>query len=257
MALTCRNVANDPKRTLVDAALNPPAEPLRRRLCGGRCSAPSAYGVHFFRRRVSMLLFGAGRAVDVTSDRQQRSICLRIFERLIETRLVAQCPLSALQPCIDLASFVIGKINCRNPPYAALQKVKVALRRQIHAGIHVSFALSSNIDFPEPLDVDHAFDVENSHFFIPSECRRPRWATFRNAVVEKLIMDPLPAYQRPHKEQLRHAGISLNVLGQDILNGFVPTDLQSARPGALNGHFWWRDHKEHVDEITKAGQQTA
>ena len=97
IALTCRDVANDPKRTLVDAALNPPAELLRRRdLCGGRCSAPSAYGVHFFRRCVSMLLFDAGRTVDITSDRQQRSICLRIFERLIETRLVAPCPLSAL-----------------------------------------------------------------------------------------------------------------------------------------------------------------
>jgi len=32
--------------------------------------------------------------------------------------------------------------------------------------IEISGSLRPNIDFPEPLDVDHAFNVENSHFSI-------------------------------------------------------------------------------------------
>jgi len=97
-----------------------------------------------------LLFFSAARVVD-TSDRLQGSICLRIFERVIEAPLVAPYPLAPLEPRIDLASFVIGEINCRNPPYAALQKVKVALRRQIQ-GIHVSFALC--FGGPGPFSVD-------------------------------------------------------------------------------------------------------
>src|SRR5207248_7616527 len=116
--------------------------------------------------------------------------------------------------------------------------------------------LRPDVDFPEPRDVDHTFDVEDGHFSIPPECRRPRWGIFRNAIVKKLIMDTLAGYQRPHEEELRHARIGFDIMSKDVLNCFIPADFQSARPGALNGHLWRRDHKEHVDEISKAGQQT-
>jgi len=58
--------------------------------------------VHFLRGYIGVLLFGNGsRPVDVVSDRQQPGLCVRIVERLGETRLVAPFPLSALQPRID------------------------------------------------------------------------------------------------------------------------------------------------------------
>jgi len=69
-------------------------------------------------------------------------------------------------------------------------------------------------------------------------------------------MHTLTAYQRPHEEELRHARIGFDILRQNILDCFVPTDLQPARPGTLNGHFWRGDHEEHVHKSTKAGEQT-
>src|SRR5262249_33652276 len=138
---------------------------------------------------------------------------------------------------------------------AALQKVKIVAWRQIHVGIDISGRLRPNTDLPEARDINHAFNVENSHLSIPPECRRPWRETFPGALVEKIIMETLAANQRPHEKELRHARIGFHVLSQDILNCFVPADLKSARPGPLNCHLWWRDHKEHVDKITKAGQQ--
>ena len=86
--------------------------------------------MRFLCRYIRALLFGAGsRVVDIGSDCQQPSPAVGIMERLAETLLVAPCPLAALQPRIDLASFIIGEIDDRNPACAALQKVNVTLRR--------------------------------------------------------------------------------------------------------------------------------
>lgn len=66
-------------------------------LRGGCRLAPSAQSVDFFGRHIGVLWFGAARCVvDITSDRQQTGFCLRIVERLMETRLVAPYPLSTL-----------------------------------------------------------------------------------------------------------------------------------------------------------------
>src|SRR5262249_22157688 len=130
-----------------------------------------------------------------------------------------------LEPRIDLAGFVIGKIDNRNPAYATLEEVDIALRRQVHIGIDVGGLVRLNIDFPKPLDVDHAFNVDDGHFSIPSECDGPWRAPLGNAVVEKLIVDAFPGYQRPGEEQFGHAGIGFDIVSQKIVNGFVPAEL--------------------------------
>ncbi len=76
-----------------------------------------------------------------------------------------------------------------------------------------------------------------------------------HAVVQKLVVDPLVGAQRPGEEQPRHAGIGLDIMGQEIVDRLVAAELQAALPGALDRGFRRRHHEEHVDHRAEAGQQ--
>ncbi len=60
--------------------------------------------------------------------------------------------------------------------------------------------MCADVDLPEPLDIEHAFDAQNGHLSVPAERHRPRRATLRHTVVEKLVMDPSPGIERPGEE---------------------------------------------------------
>src|SRR5262249_43058239 len=128
---------------------------------------------------------------------------------------------------------------------------------QVLVGVNIGGLLGVNINLPEPFDVDHALDVEYSHFSVPTKCHCSRWATFHDAVVEKLVVHLLSGNQRAGEKQFKHSGIGFDIMSQEIFNRRVPANLKSARPGTLDGHFRWRDHEEHVDKIAKAREQPA
>src|SRR5262245_56286749 len=113
-----------------------------------------------------------------------------------------------------------------------------------------------NVDFSESLDVDHSFDIEDSHFSVPAKCRCSR-ATFRDTVIDKLVVDPLAGYQGPGEKQLGHAGIGLDIVSEEILNRLVPAEPEPARPRTLDCHFRRRDHEKHVNQVAETGQQLA
>src|SRR3974390_145890 len=112
-----------------------------------------------------------------------------------------------------------------------------------------------DIYFPESLDIKHALYVEDGHLAVPAEGHGARRLTLGHAVVEKLVMHALAGSGRPGEEQFWHAGIGLDIVRQQVFDGFVTADFQSADPSTLDGHFRRRDHEEHVDETAEPRQQ--
>src|SRR6266446_1296822 len=113
-----------------------------------------------------------------------------------------------------------------------------------------------NVYFPEALYVNHSPDIEDGHFGIPTISYCSGRLALRYTVVEKLVMHALAGTQRPGEKQFWHAGISFDIVREQILNCFVSANLQSSQPSTLNRHFRRRNHEKHIDEITKPGQQS-
>src|ERR1035437_9217124 len=170
-----------------------------------------------------------------------------IIERVGEPLLVAPCPLAVFQPRIDLTRLIVSEIDYRNQASTSFQKFDVTLRCQVLIDINLLGLLSANINILEPVNIEHAFDVQDTHFSVATKCHCPWSVTFRDAIVEKLVVDALSGNERPDEKQFRHARVGFDIMSQKILNCLVPADFQSSLPSTFYGQFWRCNHKKHIN----------
>src|SRR5581483_2007401 len=111
---------------------------------------------------------GPGRWRLLGRDRGQLRLGIRVLERPCETLLIAPDPGAMLEPRVDLAGFVIGKVDRRNETRTALDEADIALRREFPVEIELAGLAGMNVDLPEPIDVEHRFRVEDGELAIPA-----------------------------------------------------------------------------------------
>src|SRR5450759_5086079 len=213
---------------------------------GPNCLTPSDKGVHFVHIQIRPLYCrDSDRIIVICYDRLQTGLGVGITERVGEPLLVAPCPLAVFQPRIDLTRLIVSEIDYRNQASTSFQKFDVTLRCQVLIDINLLGLLSANINILEPVNIEHAFDVQDPHFSVATKCHCPWSVTFRDAIVEKLVVDALSGNERPGEKQFRHARVGFDIMSQKILNCLVPADFQSSLPSTFYGQFWRCNHKKH------------
>src|ERR1700758_504099 len=145
------------------------------------------------------------QVIDLWSDCVKADSRIRIIQRAGKILIVTPYPLPMFYSRVDCTCLVTGGIDNWNPANTQPQKIGVTFRCKIRSTVHFFWSLSVDVYLSESFNIQHALNIEDDHFAIPTKCNGSRRLALGYTVIEKLVVNALSESQCPSKEQFRHA----------------------------------------------------